>query len=97
MDGAGIQHGSLLVIDRSLQARSGDIVVVNHQGEWMIRRLIKRLPRLHLITNPIGEDAHTVEVAEDTIIWGVVIHVVNTLRTGSTRSGRYPDVSDGLG
>ena len=97
MDGAGIQHGALLVIDRSLQARSGDIVVANHEGEWVIRRLIKRLPRFQLVTDPISEEVDIIEMGEDTLIWGVVAHAINTLRAGATRSDRYPDLSDGQG
>ena len=97
MGGAGVLHGALLVIDRSLQARSGDIVVAHHEGEWLIRRLIKRLPRYQLVTDPIGEGVEVVEMGEDTIIWGVVAHAVNTLRAGTTRSDRYPDLSDGQG
>jgi len=97
MDGAGIQHGALLVIDRSLQARSGDIVVANHEGEWVIRRLIKRLPRFQLVTDPISEEVDIIEMGEDTLIWGVVAHAINTLRAGTTRSDRYPDLSDGQG
>lgn len=97
MDGAGVLHGALLVIDRSLQARSGDIVVANHEGEWVIRRLIKRLPRFQLVTDPISEEVDIIEMGEDTLIWGVVAHAVNTLRPGTTRSDRYPDLSDGQG
>ena len=98
MVGAGVLHGALLVIDRSLQARSGDIVVANHEGEWLIRRLIKRLPRYQLVTVPLYDDeVEVVEVGSETMIWGVVAHAVNTLRAGATRSDRYPDLSDGQG
>src|SRR5256885_15048829 len=41
MTGAGIHNGDLVIVDRSLKAASGKIVIVTLNGEMMIRRLEK--------------------------------------------------------
>ena len=42
MIGAGIQEGDLLVVDRALEARHGDIVMAVVDGELTVKRLDKR-------------------------------------------------------
>lgn len=37
---AGIQEGDILMIDRSLEARSGDIVLAVVNGEFTVKRLV---------------------------------------------------------
>jgi DNA polymerase V len=77
MRGAGILDGDLVVVDRSVEAKSGHIVVAVCQGEMTIKRLrLLRGGRAVLqAENPdfpefvIGEEAP----AE---IWGVVVGVV---------------------
>jgi len=93
MERAGIKTGALLVVDRSLIPRDGDVVVARHMGQWVVRMLYKN----QLGNAPLDEDVSILFATEETQIWGVVTHVVNTLRPGSTRSDRYGDVSDGIG
>jgi DNA polymerase V len=80
MGGAGIHHGDLLVVDRSVAPRSGSTVVAVHEGGFVLRRLEGRPGRWHLVASdgvtPAielgGEDP-------DLLIWGVVIHAVHHL------------------
>ena len=97
MERAGIHHGALLVVDRSLTARDGDVVVAFHLGEWLVRYLRHDEPESWLQNAPLDPHTTTTPIHDDTLIWGVVIHAINTLRVGSTRSDRYGDVSDGQG
>ena len=93
MERAGLINGALLVVDKSLDARQGDVVVARHLGAWLVRTLRGR----HLVNAPMDEEAVEIKILEDTIIWGVVTHSINTLRVGSVRSDRYGDLRDGQG
>lgn len=45
MKTSGIHEGDILVVDRSLNATSGSILVVTYEEEVIIRRLIKHNDR----------------------------------------------------
>lgn len=45
MKSSGIHEGDILVVDRSLNATSGSILVVTYEEEVIIRRLIKHNDR----------------------------------------------------
>lgn len=79
MINAGILDGALLVVDRSIEARDGDIVIAVINGELSCKILdtrasVLRAANLNYKPIPINEDI-------DNISQGVVIHVVNTLCT----------------
>ncbi len=48
MTGAGIFDGDTIIVDRSLKADSGKIVVASLNGELIIRRLEKTFNKLRL-------------------------------------------------
>jgi len=81
MAAAGIRHGDLLVVDRSLAPYPGSTVVVVHGGQFLLRRLEGRQPRWRLVAEdpaiaPLalnGEDPHL-------LVWGVVLHAIHHLR-----------------
>lgn len=80
MRAAGIHHGDLLVIDRSVVPVAGATVVAVHQGEFLLRRLEGRHGQWRLE----AADGHTPRIAlqgedPDLLIWGVVIHAVHHL------------------
>lgn len=72
MQGAGIWDGDLLVVDRSLEPRSGDVVIAVLGDELTVKRLLLSgsVPVLHP-ENPRYPDFRPRE-AEDLMIWGVV-------------------------
>ncbi len=41
MRGAGIDDGDILVVDRALTARNGDIIIAAIEGEFTVKRLEK--------------------------------------------------------
>src|SRR5215204_3829861 len=49
MVNAGIFSGDVLIVDRSLKAVSGKVVVANLNGEMLIRRLEKTFNKIRLI------------------------------------------------
>ncbi len=77
MVGAGIQHDDILVVDRSRQAVSGDIVIAVLDGELTVKRLFRGAHCARLLAeNP---DYPAIEIGEerDCEIWGVVTSVVH--------------------
>ncbi len=77
MTGAGIQHDDILVVDRSRQAVSNDIVIAILDGELTVKRLFRGACRARLVAeNP---DYPSIDITEeqDCEIWGVVTSVVH--------------------
>ena len=80
MINAGIYSGDTLIVDRSLKAVSGKIVVAMLNGEMLIRRLEKTFNKIRLVpeTNKLSAievDLNTCEFA----IWGVVTYVIHAV------------------
>ncbi|UQZ88311.1 hypothetical protein C4J81_03450 [Deltaproteobacteria bacterium Smac51] len=74
---AGINDGSLLVVDRSITPASGKIVIAAIDGELTVKRYVKRLGRALL--EPANSKFKPIDITdqEDVVIWGVVTHAVN--------------------
>ena len=79
MIGAGIHDGDLLVVDRSLEATNGKVVIVSINGELTVKRLRQAKGRTWLI--PENPDYPPIDFQEqdDTHLWGVVTTVVHSL------------------
>ena len=88
MAGDGILDGDLLVIDRSLEARPGLVVVATHGGAFIVRRLEGR--RGSGTGRLVASDGLSAPIAlaeGEAELWGVVIHAVHHLAGG--RPGRH--------
>ncbi len=73
MQGAEIFDGDILVVDRSIKAGHGDIVVAFIDGERLVKRLYHRDGRVALVAeNPAYPTLH-VQGEMELMIWGVVI------------------------
>jgi len=80
MTGAGIFNGDVVIVDRSVKAASGKVIIANLNGEMLIRRLEKTLNKIRLVPetpklSPIDVDISGAEFA----IWGVVTYVIHAL------------------
>ena len=75
---AGIHPGSLLVVDRSLQARSGSIILAILDGEFTVKRLKKERDRIMLCPENLNYKPVLVAPGQDFEVWGVVVHVVRS-------------------
>lgn len=74
---AGIHPGDILVVDKSLPAKSSKIVIAVVDGEFTVKRLHKYKGKITLkAENPEFED---IEIREgnELIIWGVVTSVIH--------------------
>lgn len=78
MVGAGIQPGDLVVVDRSLEATSGSIVLALIDNEFTLKRL-KKTADNHLWLLPENPDFPAIQVKEEMgfEVWGVVISVIH--------------------
>lgn len=71
MQGAGISDGDELIVDRSVQARDGHVVIAVIDGEMTVKRLAITAHGVVLrAENPEYPDIHVPELSELTI-WGV--------------------------
>lgn len=77
MTGAGLNSGDLLVVDRSLEPKNGNIIVALLNGEFTVKRLKKIGKKIYLA--PENPNYPTIEVAEesDFRVWGVVTYSVS--------------------
>ncbi|MGB8700606.1 MAG: translesion error-prone DNA polymerase V autoproteolytic subunit [Thermosynechococcaceae cyanobacterium] len=79
MTGAGIHNGDLLVVDRSLDAVSGHIVIAVLNGELTVKRLCVEGDRLLLKAENDGYFPIEVTEPQDLCIWGVATSVIHLL------------------
>jgi len=79
MLGAGIHIGDILIVDRSLPASSGSVVVAVLNGEFLVRRLQIQAQSISLV--PENKRYGTIQVAqlEQYSTWGVVSFVIHGL------------------
>ncbi len=80
MTGAGIQDGDLLVVDRSLEAGHGDIVVAVVDGELTVKRLSRRGGRVRLLAEHPGYAPIEFKDGQELTVWGVVTSIVRRMR-----------------
>ncbi len=76
MRDAGIDEGDIIVIDKSLDAREGDLVVCFVDGEFAIKYL--RIENGKLLLYPANDKYAPIEVtnADDFRVWGVVTYTI---------------------
>ncbi|MNP54469.1 LexA repressor [compost metagenome] len=84
MIGVGIGDGDLLVIDRSLTAEHGDIVVAAIAGEFTVKELRTR-PYLHLLPHNKNFSPIVFQSEDELQLFGVVTHTVKSHRHVRTR------------
>mgnify|MGYP001582921165 FL=1 len=76
---AGIHSSDILIVDRSLEAIDGNVIVAALDGELTVKRLYKRDNVLRLL--PANKDYQPIEIqAQQSFeIWGVVTNVIHAL------------------
>jgi len=79
MKDAGIDHGDLLIIDKSLEPRDGKIAVCYIDGEFTIKRI--KLEKNFCWLMPENKDYKPIKVTEDNdfVVWGIVVHIIKTI------------------
>jgi DNA polymerase V len=80
MTGAGIFNGDVVIVDRSIKAANGKVVIATLNGEMLIRRFEKNFNKIRLVPetprlSPIDIDLSGAEFS----VWGVVTYVIHSL------------------
>jgi len=75
---AGIYPDDLLVVDRSINAQAGDIVIASLNGEFTVKEL--QLNPLQLIPRNRNYQPILISEADDFEIFGVVTNVIRHLK-----------------
>ena len=79
MVGAGIHHGDLLVVDRSLEPKDKNVVIAVVEGELTVKRI--RIGKKKIALEPENENYSVQQITEDTEfeVWWVVTSVIHAL------------------
>lgn len=77
MADAGIASGDILIVDRALDPRHGNIVVAALDGELTVKRLKKMGPRLFLAPENNAYPPLEITPERDLEIWGVVTYIIH--------------------
>ena len=76
MENAGISDGDLLVVDRSIEPKNNKISICFLDGEFTVKRILKKGGKLYL--KPENKNYKEIMVVEENklIIWGIVTYVI---------------------
>ncbi|WP_431222082.1 translesion error-prone DNA polymerase V autoproteolytic subunit [Serratia sp. L9] len=77
---AGITDGSMLVVDRSIGAEHGDIVIASVAGEFTVKRLCLRPVAQLEPMNPKYQSIPLREDSDELAIVGVVVSTITRLK-----------------
>ena len=80
MNNAGIYNNDLLIIDRSINPNPGHIVVALLDGEFTLKRLIKKQDSYYLKADKENYPAISLYEYLDIEIWGVAIYSIHGLQ-----------------
>ena len=80
MNNAGIYNNDLLIIDRSINPNPGHIVVALLDGEFTLKRLIKKQDSYYLKADKENYPAINLYEYIDIQIWGVAIYSIHELQ-----------------
>ncbi|MBC8349581.1 MAG: translesion error-prone DNA polymerase V autoproteolytic subunit [Verrucomicrobia bacterium] len=79
MIGAGIHDGDLLVVDRSVEATDGKVVIASINGELTVKRYVRRNGKVWLAPENPAYRALILNEEDDVRLWGVVKNVIHPL------------------
>lgn len=79
MINAGIHHGDILIVDRSLEAQHGKIVIAAVDGNLTVKRLQKNSKGARLVPENDEFEPICINEDNDVVIWGVVTNVLHKL------------------
>jgi DNA polymerase V len=82
MIGAGIFPGDVLVVDRSLRAQHGDIIIASLESEMTVKELHLNPPPVYLLPRNPSYQPILIEEGMVLEVFGVVTNVVRSLKRG---------------
>jgi DNA polymerase V len=76
---AGIFPNDILIVDRSLEAKHGKVIIAILHGELTVKRLYKKGKRVMLLPENKAYSPITITESDELAIWGVVTSVIHAL------------------
>ena len=79
MIGADIHDGDIVVIDKSLEPKDGNIAVCFIDGEFTLKQI--KVEKEKLLLMPANPQFHPIEITEDNhfVVWGIVTYVIKNM------------------
>ncbi|MBA2561586.1 MAG: translesion error-prone DNA polymerase V autoproteolytic subunit [Chitinophagaceae bacterium] len=79
MKNAGIFKGDVVIVDRSVKATNGKVVIATLNGEMLIRRFEQTKNNIRLLPEANNLSAINIDAScEEFLVWGVVTYVIHT-------------------
>lgn len=79
MIGSGIHNGDVVIVDRSIEAKNGKVIIAVLDGEMLIRKLEINNNKRRLL--PATKKLSPIEITESNnfSVWGVVTYVIHSV------------------
>ena len=79
MQEAGIFPGDVLIVDRSLPALNGKVIIAVVNGEMMVRRLLQQQGKTWLAADNKTMRSIPIDRENELTVWGVVVYAIHTV------------------
>ena len=76
----GLFSGDIMIVDRSLSPKSKDIVIAVLDGEFTVKRILKKNNQIYLVPSNTKYQSVMITKDMDFQIWGVVTHAIHHFR-----------------
>ena len=77
---AGLDDGDLIIIDRSLNPENGKIAVCYLDGDFTVKRILKKEDELYLKPENKNYKEIKIKKGNELIVWGIVTYVIKSLK-----------------
>ena len=80
MENAGLSDGDLIVIDRSLNPENNKIAVCFIEGDFTVKRIVKKGRELYLKPENKNYKKIIIKEEDQLMIWGIVTYVIKKIK-----------------
>lgn len=77
MTGHGIYKNDVVIVDRSLEPKTGKVIIAVVDGELLIRKLEKLEGKIFLVASQ--KKLQPIDVSQGLDVWGVVTYVIHNV------------------
>ena len=77
MINSGIFDGDLMIVDRSLEAKSNSVIIAVLNGDFTVKKIKKENNKIYLIPDNKKYNPILLDDSTDFQIWGVVTHTIH--------------------